>query len=123
MDVACGIGIVARSALTLVGGSGRVAGLDINSGMLEMAASLEPSIKWIEANVMDMPFSDNEFDVVVCQHGLQFVPDRLVAVMEMYRVLNSGGRVALSTWYALDRYFPDGIQCLQNTPSEIAQTV
>ncbi len=50
-----------------------------------------------------MPFDENEFDVVFCQHGLQFFPDRLAALKEMYRVLIPNGRIAVSVWRALDR--------------------
>ena len=41
---------------------------------------------------MALPFPDGAFDVVLCQHGFQFVPDRAVAVHEMRRVLAPGGR-------------------------------
>ena len=102
LDLACGTGIVARKAVRQVGESGRVVGLDNNPRMLEMARSLDTSIEWTEANAMDVPFSDADFDIVVCQQGLQFMPDRLAAVEEMYRVLAPGGRVAIATWFSLE---------------------
>lgn len=45
---------------------------------------------------------DAEFDVVVCQQSLQFVPDRLAAVKEMYRVLKTAGRIVLACWFSLE---------------------
>ena len=101
LDVACGTGIVARNAAKVVGESGKVVGVDINPGMLEVAGSRDSSILWQQANATDLPFSDGDFDVVLCQQGLQFVPDRLAVVKEMYRVLAQGGRVAIATWLSL----------------------
>jgi len=45
-----------------------------------------------------MPFADGAFDVVLCQHGLQYVPDRHAALTEMHRVLRTSGRLVLSVW-------------------------
>ncbi len=99
LDVACGTGIVARLAFQQVGSAGSVAGLDVNPGMLAVARSATPqatSIGWHEASAQDMPFPDASFDVVLCQMGLQFIPDKHAALREMQRVLKPGGRVVLS---------------------------
>ena len=105
LDVACGTGVVARLAARHVGTSGRVTGLDLNPGMLAVArASLpvtEPVVEWREANVEAMPFPDATFDVVICQLGLQYFPNRHVAIREMHRVLAPGGRLALLVWRSL----------------------
>ncbi len=50
-------------------------------------------IEWHEASAKGMPFQDETFDVVLCQMGLQFVPNKLAALREMRRVLVDGGRV------------------------------
>lgn len=104
LDVACGTGIVARSAAERMS-RGRVAGLDLNSGMLAVARSArQPGapIEWIEGSVLDLPFDDNSFDLVLCQLGLQFFPDRPLALREMRRVLRPSGRVALSVFNAIE---------------------
>lgn len=97
LDVACGTGIIARLAAERVGPSGRVAGLDLNPGMLAMARSLSDSpatpIRWYESSAESIPLPDESFDVVFCQLGLQFVTDREAAVKEMRRVLSPGGRL------------------------------
>ena len=98
LDVACGTGVVTRLAAERVGAAGSVTGLDINPGMLAVAASATPSdmsINWQEANAESMPFSDSAFDVVLCQMGLQFVPGKLTALREMRRVLATGGRAVI----------------------------
>lgn len=99
LDVACGTGVVTRLAAERVGATGRVAGLDVNPGMLAVARS-QPSpgisIDWHEANAAAMPFPDEAFDVVLCQMGLQFVTDKQAALREMRRVLEKGGRAFIT---------------------------
>jgi ubiquinone/menaquinone biosynthesis C-methylase UbiE len=99
LDVACGTGVVARLAAERVGITGAVAGLDLNPGMLAVARAVTPpslSIEWHEANAEAMPLPDEAFDVVMCQMGLQFVPDKAAALREMRRVLAPGGRLAIN---------------------------
>lgn len=105
LDVACGTGIVARQAAPLVGVDGQVVALDMNPAMLAVARALPASsgatINWEEGNAMALPFLDSAFDVVLCQHGLQFFPDRASAVCEMHRVLTPGGRAVVIVLQAL----------------------
>jgi ubiquinone/menaquinone biosynthesis C-methylase UbiE len=99
LDVACGTGVVARLASQQVGDTGTVAGLDINPGMLAAARDATPpgvSIEWHEASAEAMPLPDASFDVVLCQMGLQFMPDKNAALREMRRVLVPGGRLILN---------------------------
>jgi len=99
LDVACGTGVVARLATQQVGTTGTVAGLDVNPGMLAVARSAAPDgvpIEWHEAGAEAMPFPDASFDVVLCQMGLQFMPDKAAALREMRRVLVRGGRLILN---------------------------
>jgi SAM-dependent methyltransferase len=100
LDVACGTGVVTRLLPDRVGPTGRVVGLDVNVGMLAVAraVSAQTSIEWLEGNAMGMPLPDAAFDAVVCQQGLQFVPDKLAALHEMRRVLAPSGRLVLSVW-------------------------
>jgi ubiquinone/menaquinone biosynthesis C-methylase UbiE len=101
LDVACGTGIIAR-LLRERGHAARLAGVDSNPGMIALARSLAPDIEWQEGNALQLPFADGSFDRVVCQQGLQFFPDRVLALREMRRVLADGGRVALSTWRPIE---------------------
>src|ERR1044071_8993676 len=102
LDVACGTGVVARAAAGQVGRAGRVAGLDINPGMLAVARSLPdgpgPGIGWLQASALALPFPDAAYDVVLCQLGLQFFPDRRAALAEIRRVLVPGGRIGLNVY-------------------------
>jgi len=99
LDVACGTGVVARLAAESAGSEGIVVGIDINPGMLAVAAgsaSPDASIDWREASAEALSLPDDAFDVVLCQMGLQFVPDRLAALREMRRVLVRGGRMLMN---------------------------
>lgn len=98
LDAACGTGIVARLAAERVGSEGSVAGVDITPGMLAVARTVTSRfpIRWYETSVEAMPLSDRSFDVVFCQLGLMFVPDKAAALREMRRVLAPGGRVYVS---------------------------
>jgi ubiquinone/menaquinone biosynthesis C-methylase UbiE len=105
LDIACGTGVVARLAAQRVGPTGKVTGLDLNPGMLAVAASISASdpptsapISWQEASATNMPLPNGAFDIVYCQLGLQFFPDRPAALREMYRVLVPGGRLGFMVW-------------------------
>jgi ubiquinone/menaquinone biosynthesis C-methylase UbiE len=106
LDVACGTGIVARRAMPRVGSGGKVVGLDINEGMLEVArkvsADIRPTIEWHQGDATDMPLPDRAFDVVFCQQGLQFFPDRPAALVEMHRVLVQNGCLVLSVLRSIE---------------------
>jgi ubiquinone/menaquinone biosynthesis C-methylase UbiE len=99
LDVACGTGVVTRLAAERVGAKGMVAGLDVNPGMLAVARAETPphlAVEWHEASAEAMPLPDGAFDVVLCQMGLQFVPNKMAALREMRRVLAADGRVIIT---------------------------
>lgn len=100
LDVACGTGILARLAATEVGDGGAVVGLDLNPSMLDEAkrVSENPHARWLQASADAAPLPDGEFDVVFCQQGMQFFPDRPAAAREMYRLLKPVGRLVVSVW-------------------------
>ena len=102
LDVACGTGVLAREALRRVGPGGRVVGLDLNEGMLAVAARTEPGIDWRPGDACSLPFQDASFDVVVSQFALMYFPDRAAALREMWRVLAPGGRLAVAAWASID---------------------
>jgi len=108
LDLACGTGVVARLAASKVGPAGHVTGLDINGGMVAVARSLPSpsgaSITWVEGSATAMDLPDASFDVVLCQQGLQFFPDKSAALREMRRILVPGGRALLSVWKTTGPY-------------------
>ena len=102
LDVGCGTGVLAREALRRVGQDGRVVGLDLNRGMLAVAARTEPKIEWRQGDAASLPFADAIFDVVVSQFALMYFPNRVTSLSEMWRTLAPGGRLAIAAWAPID---------------------
>ena len=103
IDVGCGTGIVARLARERLGPEARIVGVDIAPAMLAVAHSVDPTIDWRQGNATSLPAETSEqFTLLTCHQGLQFMPDKAAAVREMRRVLGAGGRVAVATWSSLD---------------------
>jgi SAM-dependent methyltransferase len=102
--------VVARQAATQVGPTGQVTGLDFNAGMLAVARATPSlpgttiTISWVEGSAMAMDLPDASFNVILCQQGIQFFPDRLSSLCEMRRVLVPGGRLLLSVWRSASPY-------------------
>ena len=110
LDLACGTGIVARTAASRVGPGGTVKGLDINPMMLEVArevsTGLATSIEYAEGSAQSLPFDDSSFDAVFCQQGLQFFPDRTAVLREVARVLTPRGRAVFAVWRGPEHHRP-----------------
>jgi len=108
LDLACGTGVVARIAAQRAGALGHVTGVDLNSGMIAVARSLPRAegapIEWLEGSAHAVPLADASVAVVLCQQGFQFFPDKPRAMREMRRVLEPGGRLALSVWNGMGAY-------------------
>jgi len=110
LDVACGTGVVSRAAAILAGPGGSVAGVDLGEPTVAIARSHPAEenaapIDYAQADATVLPFDAEDFDVVLCQQGLQFFPDRAGALAEMRRVLKPGGRVAIATWKDIEPPF------------------
>lgn len=100
LEVACGTGVVTRALAEAL--PSEIVATDLHPAMLERAQLIGTSrpVEWRQANALDLPF-DEEFDLVVCQFGVMFFPDRVKGYAEMRRVLRPGGRLLLSTWDGL----------------------
>jgi len=111
LDIACGTGIVARTAASRMRGAGMVIGVDMNPAMIEVAARAATEegldIEWQVGKAESLPFSDGSFDVVTIQQALQFFPDKPAALRECFRVLIPGGTLAIGIWSDLEK---QGIQ-------------
>jgi len=102
LDVGCGTGAAARFAAKQVGSVGRVIGIDVNAGMLEVARSQPPVegvvIEYQDKSAYELPLADQSVDVVLCAQTLQFLNERHLALSEVHRVLRPSGRAAVSLW-------------------------
>jgi ubiquinone/menaquinone biosynthesis C-methylase UbiE len=102
LDAGCGTGVAACAAQSQVGHEGKVSGLDCNRNMLAVAARKEPDIDWRHGDIVDMPFADGSFDVILCQFVLMTVTRRVAALKELNRVLAPGGRMVIAVWAPME---------------------
>jgi SAM-dependent methyltransferase len=103
LDLASGTGAAARAAARAAGRGGSVLATDISPAMLAALAEREPEpdaapIAVAPASADSLPRPDASIDVVLCQQGLQFMPDRAAVVREVRRVLVPGGVFAAAVW-------------------------
>lgn len=101
--MACGPGLVAGKVNDVSHTTCKITGIDVNEAMLNAARRTLPAIDWHLGSASDLPFDDSSFDVVFCQQGLQYFPDRAKGMREMHRVLAPGGRLAANVWGPLER--------------------
>lgn len=106
LDVACGSGAVSRLAAQRVGDQGTVTGLDLNPGMIETAKNVckdvSPPIEFHVGDATNLPFEDDRFDGVLCQQGVQFIPDKQAAIDQMHRVVKPSGWVTFTEWLPIE---------------------
>ncbi len=57
----------------------------------------------VEADICALPFSDNSYDLIICNHVLEHIPDDIKAMSELLRVLKPGGLAILQVPYQADR--------------------
>ena len=68
---------------------------------------VRPKSRFSQADALDLPFEDGSFDLVVCQFGVMFFPDKVKGNAEARRVLRDGGRYLLAIWDGIDRNLAD----------------
>ena len=132
LDVATGTGAVAQIASAKAGPSGSVTGIDLTPPMLAIAGQKPPvrngaPIEYIEGDATALAVDDGAFDVVTCQHGMQFFPDRAAAAREMLRALKSGGRVGVAVWRSVENLPPFAaiakpMRCAISCPTPVSET-
>lgn len=101
LETAAGSGVVIRALIPSLASETTVTVTDLNQPMLDYAASKqEPDkrVSWRQADALNLPFKDASFDVVMCQFGIMFYPDRIAGYSEAYRVLKPGGALIFNVW-------------------------
>jgi SAM-dependent methyltransferase len=104
LEIAAGTGVVTRALARSLPEGVEVVATDLNPAMLEFAqrTPINRPVEWRQADAMQLPFDARTFDVVVCQFGAMFFPDRPAAFAEVCRVLRPGGRFVFSVWDRLE---------------------
>lgn len=101
LETAAGSGVVTRALAARLDPAVRYVVTDLNKPMLDHAASRQDQadrITWQQADALNLPFEDASFDVVFCQFGVMFFPDRVAGYAEAKRVLRPGGHLIFSVW-------------------------
>ncbi len=101
LETAAGSGVVTRLLAPRLKPDACYAVTDLNQPMLDYAAARQGSdsrIEWRQADALDLPFEDASFDVVCCQFGAMFFPNRVAGYAQARRVLKPGGRFVFSVW-------------------------
>jgi ubiquinone/menaquinone biosynthesis C-methylase UbiE len=101
LEIAAGTGVVTRALAPKLSAGASYIVTDLNQPMLDYAASRQAPdgrIEWRQADALALPFDDAAFDLVCCQFGAMFFPDRSRAYREARRVLKPGGRFLFNVW-------------------------
>ncbi|WNJ88877.1 class I SAM-dependent methyltransferase [Bosea sp. 685] len=133
LEIAAGTGVVTRALAPKLSPRASYIVTDLNQPMLDYAASRQAPdgrITWRQADALALPFENAAFDLVCCQFGAMFFPDRISAYRQARRVLKPGGHFLFNVWdrieenvfaddvtHALARLFPkDPPRFLARTP-------
>ena len=101
LEIAAGSGAVTRAVAPVLGPDATMTVTDLNQPMLDRARSRQGDdarLSWQQADALDLPFADATFDMVLCQFGAMFFPDRIRGYAEARRVLGPGGTFLFSAW-------------------------
>jgi len=103
LELAAGTGLVTRELLRACPGV-EVVATDLNPAMVDYGARQAPAATWRQADAQALPFPDAGFDLIACQFGVMFLPDKPAAIAEARRVLLPGGRLVFNSWNTLDTH-------------------
>ena len=100
LEIAAGTGVVTRQLAAALPEGAAIVATDLNQPMLDLAAAIgtRRPVEWRQADAMELPFDDAAFDVVVCQFGVMFFPDKAHAFAQARRVLRPGGALIFNAW-------------------------
>jgi SAM-dependent methyltransferase len=102
LELAAGTGVLTRH---LVGAlpAATLTATDLNQAMVDFGSARISGAVWQQADATDLPFEDASYDLVMCQFGVMFFPDKQRAFREVARVMKPGGRFLLNTWDVIER--------------------
>jgi ubiquinone/menaquinone biosynthesis C-methylase UbiE len=101
LETAAGTGVLTRAMASRLPSATRIVATDLNQPMLDQAAQRQKGdrrIEWRQADALALPFPAASFDVVACQFGAMFFPDKVQTYKEARRVLRSGGHLIFNVW-------------------------
>jgi ubiquinone/menaquinone biosynthesis C-methylase UbiE len=136
LELACGTGRLTRHLIGVLPPEAKLIATDRNAEMIKLASKLvaEEKIEWQIADAQQLAFPDGTFDLVVCQFGFMFMPDKMNAFSEVHRVLKNGGCLLFNTWDKIENngaiylgnqiicsYFPENPPSYYRVPFSLSQ--
>jgi SAM-dependent methyltransferase len=103
LELAAGTGVLTRALFDALPVA-EVTASDLNEAMVDLGRRHAPGAAWRQADAMDLPFDDAAYDLVACQFGMMFFPDKRAAFAEACRVLTTGGTLLVSAWSTLEEH-------------------
>ena len=119
LEIAAGTGAV-TTVLAAELPDTHITATDLNEPMLAQAMTHlagKANIRWQQADALSLPFGDANFDVVACQFGAMFFPDRVKGYAETRRVIRPGGRFLFNVWDKIEEN--DFAATMQQTMHEV----
>lgn len=101
LEIAAGTGALTSALVSQLSARCSIVASDLNQPMLDRAATkpaLQGRVTFQQADALALPFEDRRFDLIVCQFGAMFFPDRTKGYREARRVLKPGGRFVFNVW-------------------------
>lgn len=104
LELAAGTGVLTRELCERLPETTSIVATDLNPPMLAEATrnGTKRAVHWQQADAMQLPFDEAAFDLVVCQFGVMFFPDKSHAYAEVRRVLQPGGVFSFNTWTRIE---------------------
>jgi ubiquinone/menaquinone biosynthesis C-methylase UbiE len=117
LEIAAGTGIATRELAQTLPAGVPITATDLNQPMIDRARAKPgvADITWQQADAMELPFPDESFDLIVCQFGVMFFPDKQASFREASRILQHGGTYLFAVW--------DDWKKMPNAPLAIAADV
>jgi len=111
LETAAGTGVLTRALAARLAPDARITATDLNQPMLDQATARQSDpqhVTWRQADALALPFPDQSFDIVACQFGAMFFPDKVQGYREAGRVLRPGGVFVINVWDRIeDNEFAD----------------
>lgn len=121
VELAAGTGVLTKAITAALPGVG-IAATDLNAAMVDIGSEQVPTATWRQADAMHLPFEDGYADLVACQFGVMFFPERRAAYAEVARVLKRGGHFLFNCWGKLNTHEVEATvmaalaECFPETP-------
>ena len=103
LELAAGTGQLTRELSRTLAETELIA-TDLNDAMVRYGADQVPAARWERADAQQLSFPDETFDLIVCQFGVMFFPDKRAAFAEARRVLAPEGRLVFNTWDSVEKH-------------------